>query len=91
MNKVDIEVAANFWQRARGLIGRPKPAKGKGLLIPHCNAIHTMFMSYPIDATFLDGKGEVVRRVRNIRPWRFFVWGTWRARQVIETASGDSE
>ena len=86
--EVDSDVAETFAERARGLIGRPPPLPGEGLLIPRCNAIHTFFMSYPIDATFLDREGRVVRRIRGIRPWRLFVWGGWRAAQVLETASG---
>ena len=85
---VDADVAETFAERARGLIARPAPAPGRGLLIPRCNAIHTLFMRYPIDATFLDREGRVVRRIRGIRPWRLFVWGGWRAAQVLETASG---
>ena len=84
---VDVDVAETFAERARGLIGRPAPAPGRGLLIPRCNAIHTLFMRYPIDATFLDREGRVVKSVRNLRPWRLFVWGGWRACQVLETAS----
>ena len=84
---VEADVAETFAERTRGLIGRPPPPPGRGLLIPRCNAIHTLFMRYPIDATFLDRKGDVVKVVRNIRPWRLFVWGGWRARQVLETAS----
>ena len=84
---VNADIAETFWERARGLIGRPAPASGRGLLIPRCNAIHTLFMRYPIDATFLDRRGRVVKCVRNLRPWRLFVWGGWRARQVLETAS----
>ena len=84
---VRARVAEGFLARARGLIGRPPPPPGEGLLIPRCNAIHTFFMSYPIDATFLDGDGRVVKMVRNIRPWRPFVWGGLRARQVLETAA----
>lgn len=84
---VDVDVAETFAERARGLIGRPAPAHGRGLLIPRCNAIHTLFMRYPIDATFLDREGRVVKSVRNLRPWRLFVWGGWRAAQVLETAS----
>lgn len=75
-----------FAERARGLIGRPAPAPGHGLHIPKCNAIHTWFMRYPIDAKFLDGKGEVIKEVHGIRPWRFLVWGGWRAKSVLETA-----
>ena len=84
---VDVDVAETFAERARGLIGRPAPAPGRGLLIPRCNAIHTLFMRYPIDATFLDREGRVVKSVRNLRPWRLFVWGGWCAAQVLETAS----
>jgi hypothetical protein len=84
---VDADIAETFWERARGLIARPAPAPESGLLIPRCNAIHTLFMRYPIDATFLDRRGRVVKSVRNLRPWRLFVWGGWRARQVLETAS----
>ena len=73
---VDADVAETFAERARGL------------LIPRCNAIHTLFMRYPIDAVFLDRAGRVVRRVRGIRPWRFFVWGGWRAVQVLEISPG---
>ena len=84
---VRARVAKGFLARARGLIGRPPPPVGEGLLIPHCNAIHTFFMSYPIDAVFLDKEGRAVKTVRNIRPWRPFVWGGFRARQVLETAA----
>ena len=90
---VEAEVAETFAERARGLIGRPPPASGKGLLILRCNCIHTLFMSYPIDATFLDAEDRVVRTVRGIPPWRAWVWGGWRARKVLETAAreGGSE
>jgi hypothetical protein len=84
---VKAKVARSFAERARGLIARPRPAEGEGMLITRCNAIHTFFMSYPIDATFLDRRGDVVKVVRDIRPWRFLVWGGFRATQVLETPS----
>ena len=84
---VDAEVAETFAQRTRGLIGRKGLAPGTGMLITKCNCIHTFFMRFAIDATFLDGRGGVVKTVRNIRPWRLWVWGGWRARSVLETAS----
>ncbi len=87
---VKAMVARTFAERARGLIARPRPADGEGMLIPRCNAIHTFFMSYPIDATFLDRRGGVVKVVKNIRPWRFIVWGGFRAVQVLETPSADA-
>ena len=84
---VRAKVARTFAERARGLIGTKSLPEGEGLLIEKCNAIHTFFMSFPIDATFLDGQDRVVKTVRNIRPWRFLVWGGWRAKKVLETES----
>ena len=84
---VTARVARTFAERAKGLIGTKSLPEGEGLLIKRCNAIHTFFMSFPIDATFLDGDGRPVKTVRGIKPWRPFVWGGWRARQVLETAS----
>lgn len=80
-------VARSFLQRAKGLLGRSGLEKGTGMLILKCNCIHTCFMRFPIDAVFLDAHGEVVKTVRNIRPWRLCVWGGWRAKMVLELDS----
>jgi hypothetical protein len=87
INGVRAEVARTFWQRLRGLIGRKNLPPSEGMLILKCNAIHTCFMRFAIDATFLDKHDQVVKVVRNIRPWRFCVWGGRRAVKVLETAS----
>ena len=84
---VTAEVARGLWERLRGLIGRRDLPPGRGLLILRCNAIHTFFMRFPIDAVFYDRQDRVVRTVRNIRPWRLFVWGGFRAVKVLETAA----
>jgi len=89
VNGVDAEVAETFGQRTKGLIGRCGLAPGTGMLVTRCNCIHTCFMRFPIDATFLDRKGNVVKAVRNIRPWRLWVWGGLRAVSVLETQSRD--
>ena len=84
---VRAKVAKTLFERMRGLIGVRHLPPGEGLLILKCNSIHTFFMAFPIDATFLDRNDNVVKVVRNIRPWRFFVWGGFRAVKVLETAS----
>ena len=89
INGVDAEVAESAFERMRGLIGRRGLGSGKGMLITKCNCIHTFFMRFPIDATFLGRDGKPVRTVRNIRPWRPWVWGGWRARSVLETAAAE--
>ena len=86
---VTAEVARSFRARLEGLIGRQSLPPGRGLLILKCNAIHTFFMRFPIDATFYDREDRVVKTVRNIRPWRLFVWGGWRAVKVLETAAAE--
>lgn len=82
---IRARVARTFVERARGLIGTKLLPPGEGMLILKCNAIHTFFMSFPIDATFLDKNNNIVKVVRNIRPWRLLVWGGWRAVKVLET------
>ena len=91
MEAVDIlgfraKVARTFAERSRGLIGVKSLALDEGLLIERCNAIHTFFMSFPIAAIFLDAENRPLKVVRGIRPWRFFVWGGWRAKKVLEVA-----
>ena len=87
VNGVDAEIAESFAERAKGLIGRRGLAPGTGMLITKCNCIHTFFMRFAIDATFLDKSGRVVKVVKGIRPWRLWVWGGWRAASVLETAA----
>ena len=88
---VKAKVAKTLFARMKGLIGTKCLRPGEGMLILKCNSIHTFFMSFPIDATFLDRNGNVVKVVRNIRPWRLFVWGGFRAVKVLETASAGPE
>lgn len=82
---VRARVARTLPERLRGLIGTRHLPPHEGMLILRCNAIHTFFMSFAIDATFLDRNDRVVKVVRNIRPWHPFVWGGWRATKVLET------
>ena len=88
INGIKAEVAETFSERARGLIGHDKLAADEGMLILRCNCIHTCFMGFAIDATFLDRNNQVVKVVKNIRPWRLFIWGGWRAAKVLETPAG---
>lgn len=87
VNGVKAKVARTLFARMRGLIGTKRPPPGEGLLILRCRAIHTFFMSFAIDAAFLDRDDRVVKVVRNIKPWHPFVWGGRRAVKVLETAA----
>lgn len=83
-----VRKTSSVFERARGLLGRPSPAKGSGLLIEPCDSIHTWAMAYPIDAVFFDGRGCVVRVADNLPPWRFAHCPT--ASAVLEFAAGEA-
>ena len=85
INGISATIADTFPKRAKGLLGCTGLPPRTGLLIPKCNAIHTIGMRFPIDAEFLDRHGSTVRVVRDIPPGRLCVWGGFRARQVLET------
>lgn len=80
-------LASSFFKRLRGLMfSRSFPAFG-ALIISPCNAVHTMFMRYPIDVVFLNENMQVIHSCRELSPRRFspFVKGS---RQVVELPAG---
>lgn len=83
-----LRVAEGFWQRARGLIGRPCPGEGEGLWLGDCGSVHTCFMAYAIDVVFLDGAGTVLGISAGLPPWRM-AWFRG-AVSVLELADGEA-
>ena len=81
--------ADSFIERARGLLGRPSPAEGEGMLFPGCRSIHTIGMRYPIDLVFLDGLGGVVGLRSGLKPFRLALCR--KATAVLELACGEVE
>ena len=61
--------ANNPVTRFRGLLGTATLAAGEGLYLDPCNGIHMFWMSYAIDALFLDRDLVVVACVDTIKPW----------------------
>lgn len=81
------QIANRPWSRMKGLIGcRGLPA-GEGLLLSPAPAVHTAFMSFPIDAVFLDRELRVLHIASSLAPWRLA--STARARAVLELAAGE--
>ncbi len=66
----NLTVADRPVARMVGLLGRNDLPLSDGLLIKPCNAIHMMFMSFAIDAVFLDREWQVLKVVHDLRPWR---------------------
>ena len=65
-----VQRASSLLARLRGLARTRALADGEGLLIERCNAIHTFFMRFAIDAVFLSRDLRVVRAIPELRPWR---------------------
>ena len=82
-----LEVAVSLWIQTVGLMGRREFLADSGLLIPHCSAIHTAFLRFPIDVIFLDKQMTAIRLVSALSPWRTvgFVRG---AKAVVELPAG---
>lgn len=82
-----VREAATIAERSIGLMFAPSLGDDDGLLIRHCNAIHTCFMRFPIDVVFISRSGEVVKVIRAMKPWRFSLL-YWRASQTLEVQGG---
>lgn len=79
----DFKIASSFFDRLIGLMFSKKMKDFDGLLIKHCQSIHTFFMFYSIDVVFLDSKYRVIKIIHQLKPWRL-TWFYWRASQVLE-------
>ena len=82
--------ADTFKGRLFGLIPRRSLGAEEGLWLEPCAMIHMCFMSFGIDAVFLDKDLKVLRVLRNFRPWRFSPW-VFGARGVLELPAGRCE
>ncbi len=85
-----VRKAGGFSERGIGLISKKEIGPEEGLWIEPCSMIHTCFMSFAIDAVFLDGNMKAVRVAGNLKPWRFSPW-ILRARSVLELSAGSCE
>lgn len=91
----ELEIAASFWARFRGLMGRPALTGGRGLFLPG-NGIHMLCMRFPIDAVFVArpdraGTRRVVAIRTGLRPWRGLVPYVQGAAGVLELPAGTVE
>jgi len=84
---VQAEVARSFGRRLKGLLLRRGLSPSEGLVIEPCNAIHTFFMLFPIDAVFYDFAGRVVAIFPHLVPFRWTPF-VREAQGVVELPAG---
>ncbi len=66
----NAKIAATFWTRLKGLLGKTHLPPTDGLLLKKCGSIHTFFMKFPIDVAYLDKNMVVAAIYPAVRPWR---------------------
>lgn len=67
---LQIRIAGNFIERARGLLFSDPLPEGHFLYIPNCRSVHTFGMRYPLIVIFLDQEGHVLHVYQNVKPMR---------------------
>lgn len=63
-----IVLADSLWSRLRGMIGRPEPTPGEGMLLAPTQAVHMWWMKYPLDVALLDRERRVVATYPELQP-----------------------
>ena len=72
--------------RRTGLLSYTSLPDDSAMVIAPSNAIHTLFMKFPIDVLFVAKNGRVVKVREELAPWRLA--GAWGAFCVVEMAAG---
>lgn len=70
-NKLEIKEAKRFKDRLLGLMF--KKNINYGLLFKRCKSIHTFFMLEDIDVIATDNDDNILKRYKNVKPWRILV------------------
>jgi uncharacterized membrane protein (UPF0127 family) len=83
----NAQPATTVRARMRGLLGRPRPDPGQGIVLMPARQVHTLFMRHPIDVVFCDRNWRVLRVYRSLEPWRLTAW-VRGAHYAIELGSG---
>ncbi len=67
---MEITSAKSFYPRLIGLLNRKSLSPDEGIYFPHCNAVHTCFMRFPIMVVFCQS-GRIIQLNPYVKPWRF--------------------
>lgn len=63
-----VGLADGWLSRLRGMLARPSPAAGEGLLLTPCRSVHMYGMRFALDVVFLDKRGKVVAIYPSLLP-----------------------
>lgn len=72
LNKDDIKYCTSFSSRLKGMMFQKNENKFI-YCFPKCNSIHTFFMFKNIDAIICDKENNVIRIIKNLKPFRIIL------------------
>ena len=90
LKEIEILIADSFFSRFAGLMFRKKLPAATGLFLAPCNSVHMCFMRFAIDVVYLDKDYEIIKVVKNIKPW-FGLSMCPKAWAVLEMTAGEAE
>jgi uncharacterized membrane protein (UPF0127 family) len=82
-----IGLADGWLARLRGMLARPAPGPGEGLLLTPCRSVHMYGMRFPLDVAFLDARGTVVAIYPSLAPGSRTHWHR-NAAHALELSAG---
>ncbi len=87
---LEILVADSFFKRLAGLMFRKEFPIGSGILLFPCNSVHMCFMRFAIDVVYLDKDYNIIKIVKDLRPWVGFSMCK-NAYATLEMTTGGAE
>ncbi|MHB1531894.1 DUF192 domain-containing protein [Acidithiobacillus sp.] len=79
-------LAAGFWDRLQGLLGKSALHEEQGLLLMPCASVHTWGMRFSLDIVFLDREQAVLACHEGVKPYGLkSCRGAWA---TLEVAAG---
>lgn len=90
LKEIEILIADSFFSRFAGLMFRKKLPAATGLFLAPCNSVHMCFMRFAIDAVYLDKEYNIIKIVKDLKPW-FGLSMCPKAWAVLELTAGEAE
>lgn len=82
----EIKIAASFWTRLKGLLGKSYLKAGDGLLLTPCQSVHGLGMRFSCEAIYLDAHNRVLH-IMILEPGKLGPFMS-KARSVVELPLG---
>lgn len=82
-----LAIAANSWQRFRGLMLAAPLSEGQApqaLLLAPCASVHSLFMRYTLDIAYISARG-IVTHTRTLQPWRGSLGRSYQGQRPVQT------